>query len=176
MYQILPHSVPTLIYDSPQDFNALDFKVVIDHDVFDIVPPTLGKFIKCCYDRMGCPEVTRSSAWMVYRNLLSVLQLADNVPPTLLLNKTETNEDDVLPLLEGCSDLPFCDEPNGPYYMGGVGGRLGLDTSHHNELDALVDDDEPDIPQHTLVEQPGLVVWDFSDDEHDSNVLAGDEW
>ncbi|KAG1833588.1 hypothetical protein F4604DRAFT_1886809 [Suillus subluteus] len=139
--KILPHGVPSLIYDSPQDFNALDFKVVVDrdgvdrvrnhyinpsHSVFDIVPPTLGNFIQCCYDRMGCPEVTRSSAWTVYRNLLSVLQLADNMPPMLLLNETETDEDDVLPLLEGCSDLPFCDEPNGPYYMGGVGGGLGL--------------------------------------------------
>ena len=27
MYQILLHGVPSLIYDSPQDFNALDFKV-----------------------------------------------------------------------------------------------------------------------------------------------------
>ncbi|KAG1906483.1 uncharacterized protein F5891DRAFT_1181894 [Suillus fuscotomentosus] len=135
-------SVPTLIYNLPQDFNALDFKVVIDcdgvdrirnqyinpsHSVFDIIPPTLGKFMQ------------------FYRNLLSVLQLADNIPPTSLLNETETNEDDVLPLIEGCLDLPFCDEPNGPYYMGGVGGGLGLDTSHHNELDTLVDDDKPDI-------------------------------
>ncbi|KAG2041212.1 hypothetical protein BDR03DRAFT_834911, partial [Suillus americanus] len=86
---ILLHGVPSLIYNSPQDFNALDSKVVIDcdsvdrvqnhyinpsHSVFDIVPPTLGNFIQSCYDRMGCPEVTRSSVWTVYRNLLSVLQ------------------------------------------------------------------------------------------------------
>ncbi|KAG1721252.1 hypothetical protein EDB19DRAFT_1646599 [Suillus lakei] len=94
------------------------------HPVFDIVPPTLGNFIQHCYDEMGCPEVTRTNVWTVYRNLLSVLQLADNVPPTLLPN--EADEDSVLPLLEGCSDLPFCEEPNGPYYMGGVGGGLGL--------------------------------------------------
>ncbi|KAG1735512.1 hypothetical protein EDB19DRAFT_1638381, partial [Suillus lakei] len=138
-FNILPHGVPSLIYDSPEDFNALDFKVTIDHDgvdrvrelyinsshpMFDIVPPTLRNFIQHCYDEMGCPEVTRTNVWTVYRNLLSVLQLADNVPPTLLPN--EADEDSVLPLLEGCSDLPFCEEPNGPYYMGGVGGGLGL--------------------------------------------------
>ncbi|KIK32290.1 hypothetical protein CY34DRAFT_27241 [Suillus luteus UH-Slu-Lm8-n1] len=126
--KMLPHGVPSHIYDSPQDFNTLDFKVIIDHDgvdqvrklyinpshvVFDIVPPTLGNFIQHCYDQMGCPEVTHSSVWTVYRNLLSVLQLADNIPPTLL-DETEPNEDDV-PLLEGCSYLPFCKESNGPY-------------------------------------------------------------
>ncbi|KAG1727663.1 uncharacterized protein EDB91DRAFT_1060983 [Suillus paluster] len=144
-YQILPHGVPSLIYDSPKDFNALDFKVTIDrdgvdhvrelyinsaHPVFDIVPPTLGDFIQHCYDEMGCPEVTRTNVWIVYRNLLSILQLADNVPPTLLPNEAE--EDSVLPLLEGCSDLPFCEEPNGPYYMGGVGGGLGLGMGYNS--------------------------------------------
>jgi hypothetical protein len=53
-----------------------------------------------------------------------MLQLADNAPLRFSLN--EMVEDGVLPLLQGCSDLPFCEEPNGPYYMGGVGGGLGL--------------------------------------------------
>ncbi|KAG2151646.1 uncharacterized protein EDB93DRAFT_1083174, partial [Suillus bovinus] len=144
--KVLPHGVPSLIYDYPQDFNALDFKVTIDHEgmdwvqqlyinpshpVFDIIPPTLGNFIQHCYDQMGYPKVIRSSVWMVYRNLLSVLQLADNMPPTLM-DETETNEDDV-PLLEGCSDLPFCEEANGPYYMGGVGGGLGLGVKYFTQ-------------------------------------------
>jgi hypothetical protein len=59
----------------------------------------------------------------------------------LLLNEAETNEDDVLPLLEGCLDLPFCDEPNGPYYMGGVGGGLGLGTRCFSRSDILTDSD-----------------------------------
>jgi len=57
-----------------------------------------------------------------------MLQLADNIPPRFSLN--ETDGDSVLPLLEGCSDLPFCEEPNGPYYMGGVGGGLGLGAEY----------------------------------------------
>ncbi|KAG1811302.1 hypothetical protein EV424DRAFT_1542583 [Suillus variegatus] len=160
-FNILPHGVPSLIYDSPEDFNALDFKITIDHDgvnrirelyiksahpMFDIVPPTLRNFIQQCYGRMGSPEVTRSTVWTVYRDILFALQLADNISPTLSLN--EANEDGALPLLEGCTDLPFCDEPNGPYYMGGVGGGLGLGASHHSELDALADADEPDVPLH----------------------------
>src|SRR6267154_2909414 len=106
--------------------------------VFDIVPPTLGNFIQHCYDQMGCPEVTRSSVWTVYRNLLSVLQLADNMPPMLLLDEAEINEDHVLPLLEGCSNLPFCEEPNGPYYMGGVGGGLGLGARYFTQFNHLL--------------------------------------
>jgi hypothetical protein len=94
------------------------------HPVFDIVPQTLGNFIQHCYFQMGSPEVKRSTVWTVYRELLSVLQLADNISPTLSPN--EADEDGTLPLLEGCSDLPFLEEPNGPYYMGGVGGGLGL--------------------------------------------------
>ncbi|KAG2356262.1 hypothetical protein BDR07DRAFT_1380944 [Suillus spraguei] len=174
------------------DFNALDFKVIIDrdgvncvrelyikpsHPVFNIVPPTLGNFIQDCYGRMASPEVTRSTVWMVYRNLLSALQLVDNVPPSLLPN--EADKDSTLPLLEGCSDLPFWEEPNGPYYMGSVGGGLGLDASHHSELDALADADEPNVPlPHGPIEQSdfnhtGLVIWDFSDNE---SIEAADEW
>ncbi|KAG2109269.1 uncharacterized protein F5147DRAFT_652369 [Suillus discolor] len=192
-----------------RDRNKADFKVIIDrdgvnrvrelyikpsHPVFNIVPPTLGNFIQDCYGRMGSPEVTCSTVWMVYRNLLSALQLADNVPPSLLPN--EADEDSALPLLEGCSDLPFWEEPNGPYYMGGVGSGLGLgmeyyfcsiwllidvreDTSHHSELDALADADEPNVPLlHGPIEQSdfdhtGLVIWDFSDNE---SIEAADEW
>jgi hypothetical protein len=64
--------------------------------------------------------------WTVYRDLLFALQFADNIPPTLSLNEADTDNDGALPLLEGCTDLPFCEETNGPYYMGGVGGGLGL--------------------------------------------------
>ncbi|KAG2029735.1 hypothetical protein BDR03DRAFT_1018013 [Suillus americanus] len=94
--KVLPHGVPNLIYDSPEDFGALDFKVSIDREgidyiqnfyvnasnpVFDIVPPMLSDFIEHCYDTMGHPPVTQSSVWTVYRNMMSATQLAENLHP-----------------------------------------------------------------------------------------------
>ncbi|KAG1830416.1 hypothetical protein EV424DRAFT_1343637 [Suillus variegatus] len=104
--KVLPHGVPTLIYHSPEDFGALDFKAFIctnreginyihnvyidaSNPVFDLVPPMLGDFIKHCYDAMGRPAVTRSSVWTVYRNVLSAVQLAENPHPNLLLTENE---------------------------------------------------------------------------------------
>ncbi|KAG0702528.1 hypothetical protein DFH29DRAFT_1046162 [Suillus ampliporus] len=55
-HEVLPHGIPELIYNSPEDFGALDFKIGIEpgaidrihsayinpsHTVFDLVPPTL---------------------------------------------------------------------------------------------------------------------------------------
>jgi len=52
------------------------------------------------------------------------------------------------------------------------------DASHHSELDALANADEPDVPLHGPIEQPdfnntGLVIWDFSDNK---SIEAADEW
>ncbi|KAG1896356.1 uncharacterized protein F5891DRAFT_1130312 [Suillus fuscotomentosus] len=142
--KILPHGVPNLIYDSPEDFGALDFKVSIDHEgidyvrnfyinasnpVFDIVPPMLGDFIEHCYDAMGRPAVTRLSVWDVYRNILSAVQLAENPHPNLLLTENEDAHASALQLIGGHADLPFNEEMDGMYYMGGVRGGLGLGTS-----------------------------------------------
>ncbi|KAG0709187.1 hypothetical protein DFH29DRAFT_978772 [Suillus ampliporus] len=141
--KVLPHGVPNLIYDSPEDFGALDFKVSIDHEgidyvrdfyinasnpVFDLVPPMLGDFIEHCYDAMGRPAVTRSSVWNVYRNVLSAVQLAENPHRNLLLTENEDAPTGALPLIGGHADLPFNEEPDGMYYMGGVCGGLGLGT------------------------------------------------
>ncbi|KAG1824777.1 uncharacterized protein BJ212DRAFT_1444466 [Suillus subaureus] len=35
--KVLPHGIPNLIYESPEDFGALDFKVTIDQDTIDHV-------------------------------------------------------------------------------------------------------------------------------------------
>ncbi|KAG1853452.1 hypothetical protein DFJ58DRAFT_883665, partial [Suillus subalutaceus] len=97
--KVLPHGVLNLIYDSPEDFGVLDFKVFIDRDsidyicdfyinasnpAFDLVPPMLGEHIEHCYDTMGRPTVTQSTVWTVYRNVLSAVQSAENPHPDLL--------------------------------------------------------------------------------------------
>ncbi|KAG1717935.1 hypothetical protein EDB19DRAFT_1899669 [Suillus lakei] len=185
--KILPHGVPNLIYDSPEDFGALDFKVSIDREgidyvrnfyinvsnpVFDLVPPMLGDFIEHCYDTMGRPAVTRSSVWNVYRNVLSAVQLAENPHRNLLLTENEDAPTGALPLIGGHADLPFNEEPDGMYYMGGVRGGLGLD--------ALAERDEPNVPLdngpiENGVDHTALIVWQFSSDESENDGIM-DEW
>jgi hypothetical protein len=95
-----------------------------DHPVFDLVPQALGQYIQCCYERLGSPVVNRQSAWAIYLELLTTLQHDEGLPAQMLLSDDE--DDNVLPLLEDYNDLPFYEENNGFYYMGGVGGGLGL--------------------------------------------------
>ncbi|KAG1758695.1 hypothetical protein EDD22DRAFT_956604 [Suillus occidentalis] len=189
--KILPHGVPNLIYNSPEDFRALDFKVSIDREgidcvrnvyinasnpVFDLVPPMLGNFIEHCYDAMGRPAVTRSSVWTVYRNVLSAVQLAENPQPDLLLTGNEGAATGALTLITGHANLPFNEEPDGTYYMGGVCGGLGLGDSHINNLNALAERDEPDVPlDDSSAGVEPLIIWQFSSDKSD-NDGAVDEW
>ncbi|KAG1778947.1 hypothetical protein EV702DRAFT_1186286 [Suillus placidus] len=185
--KVLPHGIPDMIYNSPEDFGALDFKINIEsdaidhircvyinpsHAVFDLVPLTLGHHLTSCYAHLGCPVITRDSAWRVYLDLLNAIQLSDDLPAEII---TATHDDE-LPLLNNHEDLPFQDDDNNSYYMGGVRGGRGLDVSHHTQLDALLADDEPDV-QHTDAASDddfnGLIVWEFTDDERDD---SGDEW
>ncbi|KAG1816565.1 hypothetical protein EV424DRAFT_1528296 [Suillus variegatus] len=190
--KVLPHGVPNLIYDSPGDFGALDFKIVLEpgaidhvrnlyvdlnHAVFELVPRDFGDFLHQCYDELGRPIVDRRSAWNVYLDLHQITsRLYEQLPPMVLPD--DNLDDDFLPLLEDHQDLPFHDGNDGAYYMGGVGGGLGLDESHSRQLDILAGQDEPDVSliEDTNLDESGhagLVVWEFSDDE-DGHVV--DEW
>ncbi|KAG1778332.1 hypothetical protein EV702DRAFT_1179015 [Suillus placidus] len=184
--KVLPHGVPNLIYNSAEDFEALDFKIILrpgaienirsiyinpDHAVFDLVPREFGHFIQGCYDELGRPIVNRLSVWTVYLDLHHIIsQLYEQLPPMVLADE----DDDSLLLLENHKDLPF-HEDDDAYYMGGVGGGLGLDESHSRRLDALIQEDEPDVAKDNLegLNHAGLVVWEFSDDEDEAVV---DEW
>jgi hypothetical protein len=153
----------------------------------------LGDFIEHCYDAMGCPAVTWSSVWTVYRNVLSAVQLAENPHPNLLLTmENEGATTGALMLISGHANLPFNEEPDGMYYMGGVHGGLGLGTtqisfnqlytdkakgdSHVHNLNALAKLDEPNVPLDGSSAGVGpLIVWQFSSDESE-NDGAMDEW
>ncbi|KAG1829470.1 hypothetical protein EV424DRAFT_1470731 [Suillus variegatus] len=141
--KVLPHGVPNLIYDSPEDFGAMDFKVTVDqdgidhvrhtyiksdHPVFDLVPQPLDQYIQHHYDDLGRPPVTRQSAWRIYLDLLQSIQLAEQVPPPIV-----------------------------------------YDASDHRRLDSLIEEDEPDaslLPNEQVTEEDGLFAW-FSDEEED---------
>ncbi|KAG1722580.1 hypothetical protein EDB19DRAFT_1834964 [Suillus lakei] len=189
---------------SPKNFGALDFKITVEHEaldhicnlyinpshvVFDLVPQSFGKLIQCCYEELGCPLVTRQSAWDVYLHLLNMLQVNEEIPSVI-----EDVEKDI-PLLGDQQDLPYCEECNGTYYMGGVSGGLGLGTlsaygyvehteelisagdKHLHQLENLVHDDEPEtttsIDEDIVgLDHNGLVIWEFSDDlDGDADVV-----
>lgn len=88
------------------------------------MPEAFGKCIQHCYDDLGRPVVTRQTAWNTYRLLLDALRTADKLPQQIQLLDDEV--EDFVPLLDDYRDLPSREEPNGAYYMGGVGEGLGL--------------------------------------------------
>ncbi|KAG2112122.1 hypothetical protein BD769DRAFT_1689849 [Suillus cothurnatus] len=180
--RILPHGAPNIIYQSPENFGVLDFKIKVEcealdhvrelyidpsHVVFDLVPQPF---------KLGRPLVTRDSAWDVYLRLLAIVNVNDEMIPRHIELLDEAEEElTALPLIENLQELPYSEDGNGGYYMGGVGGGLGLVDEHLHQLESLARDDEPDI---TLgidedvvgLDDAGLVVWDFSDSDN-SDVL-----
>jgi hypothetical protein len=91
------------------------------------VPEAFGKCIQHCFDDLGRPVVTRQTAWNTYWLLLDALRMADELPQQIQLLDDEA--EDFVPLLDDYQDLPSHEEPSGAYYMGGVGGGLGLGLS-----------------------------------------------
>ncbi|KAI6035739.1 hypothetical protein EDC04DRAFT_2868837 [Pisolithus marmoratus] len=88
-FKVLPHGVPELIHSSPADYSALDFKVAVDsaaiehvcniyiktfHAVFDLVPPTFGRFLQECYVGLHSPLVSRHNVWTLYLDLLDLIR------------------------------------------------------------------------------------------------------
>ncbi|KAG2369244.1 hypothetical protein BDR07DRAFT_1267997, partial [Suillus spraguei] len=75
--KVLPHGVPNIIYNSPGDFGALDFKLCFhlhvlyhvrnlyvnpNHAVFELIPQDFSDFIQQCYNELGCPVIDCCSA------------------------------------------------------------------------------------------------------------------
>jgi len=146
--------------------------------VFDLVPPRLNAFISSCYNELGRPVVERCSIWSLYRALFKdFVQLCKGLQADLdaLEDSPQDAGDTDLPLLPGLQDLL---ETEG--YMGGVGNGLGLrrcsywlsnsvthchtEAKHFAALDALDDEDEPNVPLDA-----GSALWieAFSSDEVD---------
>lgn len=109
--------------------NIAQLHITPDHPVFEIVPPALSMLIGACYDTLGHPAMSRDSAWDVYCNLLAVVQHHDATPLLLVSvpKTTPADDSDELALLPNLQDLPFHETETG-YYMGGVGGGMGLCT------------------------------------------------
>ncbi|KIK92391.1 hypothetical protein PAXRUDRAFT_147455, partial [Paxillus rubicundulus Ve08.2h10] len=143
--KVLPHGIPQLIHTSPEDYAALDFKVMVDpaalknvhglyiqptHSVFNLIPTALANFIEDHYNLLNRPMVTCTSIWAVYHQLLGVLQQQVAMPPLLASIEADLldDSDEDIPLLLASEDLPF-HETGTHYYMGGMGGGRGLHES-----------------------------------------------
>lgn len=82
-----------------------------------------------CYTELGRPLVKRETVWDVYLHLLDVVQVNDEmIPPHIELLDEAEEDSTALLLLESHRDLPDREDGSGAYYMGGVGGGLGLGT------------------------------------------------
>ena len=98
------------------------------HPIFDLVPGPLSVYLTDCYNSLGRPPVTHATVWHVYLDVLRTVQeSAVRLPPPLptpaMIEESEAVGS--LALIENQRDLPF-NEADGRYYMGGVGGGLGL--------------------------------------------------
>ncbi|KDR77552.1 hypothetical protein GALMADRAFT_65908 [Galerina marginata CBS 339.88] len=185
--KILPHGVPNDIYNNPERFGALNFKIqveqaAIDHvrqafappsdPVFELVPSEFGKYAGILYTSMGSPTVNSENVWDIYRELVHRFEHLDDA--------ADFNEECqvYLDTLEDQSDIEIAVPPlgvelyggienpdtNGDYYMGGVNNGQGLDTAMEKELDRMDDKDE-DFE---------VAEVQFSDEESDDT--EGDEW
>ncbi|KAF8420586.1 hypothetical protein L210DRAFT_3491406 [Boletus edulis BED1] len=92
--KVLPHGVPELIHENPEEYGSLDFKVMVskaainevrclyingDHTVFDLIPAPLNHYIEQCYDHLGRPQVGRMSAWTVYLEILDLMRQYEDI-------------------------------------------------------------------------------------------------
>jgi hypothetical protein len=161
--KILSHGAPNIIYQSPENFGILDFKVsnticacslvfllffgqikvkceALDHVhelyinpshvVFNLVPQPFSEFMEYCYTELRQPLVTWDTTWDIYLHLLAIVNVNDEMIQHHIELLYEAEEElTTLPLIENPQELPYSKDGNGGYYMGGVGGGLGLGMS-----------------------------------------------
>ncbi|KAJ6466161.1 hypothetical protein C8R47DRAFT_991038 [Mycena vitilis] len=151
--KVLPHGVPNHMYEAPEDYGILDFKVKVDpesvahvrnlyappdHEVFQLVPKDFGVLAAEFYFAMGQPPITRTNVWDIYMAILTQFQHLDNVhrmPPELdehwgyaLTIARDDHEDDIalIPNLTPLRNGLDAVAPDGSFYLGGVNNGLGL--------------------------------------------------
>ncbi|KAI5981029.1 hypothetical protein EDC04DRAFT_2617703 [Pisolithus marmoratus] len=157
--KVLPHRIPELIYTCAEDYEALDFKVMVFptaieqvHVIFDLVPPSLNVFIEECYVQLGHPSVGCTSTWNVYCDILNLMQCCTDVPAILMMMEGHVIEDiKEVNLLPGLQDLH---ETEG--YMGSIAMEV-------------LNCDEPDIPNE-INTAPTLLVAHFSSEDEDEEA------
>ncbi|KAJ7077312.1 hypothetical protein B0H15DRAFT_1003903 [Mycena belliarum] len=191
--KILPHGVPNHMYEAPEDFGVLDFKIKVDpesishvrnlyappdHEVFELVPKAFADLAAEFYIEMGQPSVTRTNVWDIYMEILTQFLHLDNahrVPVALdekwgyaLTMARDDYQDDIdlIPNLVPLRNGADVVGQDGTFYMGGVNNGGGLDDSHLLQLDEMMNRDDP-LPEGEDDDQ--LMAW-FSDEEDQATV------
>ena len=93
------------------------------HPVFDLIPEPISIMFDEIYATLGRPTITQTSIWDIYLDLLHQIQ---DAPPLAAPPLQLSLDNDALPLLEDQADLPFREDADGYYYMGGAGRGLGM--------------------------------------------------
>ncbi|KAL4064830.1 hypothetical protein V8B97DRAFT_2025932 [Scleroderma yunnanense] len=142
---VLPHGILELIYTCPQDYGALDFKVMVS---------------PIAIHQLGCPSVGHLSAWTVYCDFLALVWQCKSIAAVLTaMDDCDVADDEKLQLLPGLQDLHEIDG-----YMGSLANGLGLSmypqvmnidnkTNVYNEIDVA----------------PELLVTQFSSDDEEAD-------
>ncbi|KAJ7203033.1 hypothetical protein GGX14DRAFT_399001 [Mycena pura] len=193
--KILPHGVPNDMFEHPQDYGILDFKIRVvpehiqtvrelyaptTHEVFQLVPPDFSTIITGIYGSLGSPPVSRKSCWDVYLALLTGLRQLDalyNTPVALdkkcghTLTMAQDESPDGMELLPDLRPLRNGDNvvgAGGYYYMGGVNNinGAGLDTAQIEQLDKLEEKVDGVVPAPVVINH---------DEQKDANDPDADE-
>ncbi|KAG2029242.1 hypothetical protein BDR03DRAFT_1018676 [Suillus americanus] len=143
--KILPHDFKIQVELEALD-HVHDLHIDPSHIVFDLVPQLFSEFMEHCYTELRRPLVIWQTAWDVYLCLLAIVEANDEMISCHIELLDEAEEElTTLPLIENLQELPYHEDGNGVYYMGGVGGGPGLVDQHLHQLESLAHDDEPDI-------------------------------
>jgi hypothetical protein len=124
--KVLPHGIPELMREKPEQFGALDFKIPVptdlvdrleaefappDHPVFQLTPPLFHARAGALYASIGSPAITFQTFWDTYRRLLQCFQdweTQDEEMASLISSQRaqkEEVEQDLIPLIEGMNEL-----------------------------------------------------------------------
>ncbi|KAF8977242.1 hypothetical protein BDQ17DRAFT_1189215, partial [Cyathus striatus] len=79
--KVLPHGIPNDIFENPNEYGVLDFKIPVkleaiqeahtlfsppDHPVFELVPETFSDLAQDIYNQHNSPTITRNNVWDIY--------------------------------------------------------------------------------------------------------------
>ncbi|KAF8996698.1 hypothetical protein BDQ17DRAFT_1249445 [Cyathus striatus] len=148
--KVLPHGVPNDIFENPNEYGVLDFKIPVKIEaiqeartlfspptdpVFELVPNTFSNLTQNIYLRHGSPIITRNNVWDVYLFILNDIQSGIDIPPgiqdtwTEIIRTSQREVHGTMDLLPGLSELEGGIEnatEEGLYYMGGVNNGRGI--------------------------------------------------
>ncbi|KAJ7176192.1 hypothetical protein C8R43DRAFT_942992 [Mycena crocata] len=160
-----------------------------EHEVFQLVPPDFQAIITQMYTEMGQPPVTRNNCWDVYLHLLGRFRALDdthNIPADIdehwgyaLTAAWDdcAKEIELTPNLRPLRNGDSVIGPGGLYYMGGVNNGDGLNAEQSEQLDQMLNEDEPAREEEDEEEDGNefeIFAW-FSDEEFDRGSDV-DEW